>query len=136
MMESNGLGSKLWVIEINSSDSYNIPVERGRLRLAIKSIFFSSHQETPLSFAMIAAHAPHFDDTAVYLPRGQNFTQLAVYYTENKRENICIDYSEKMQFYNADFRYSETLTLDVRNLYGEKVLRVAGIVVFEIQTLD
>ena len=135
-MKFYGSGSRLWVIELNSAGSYTIPVERARLRIAIKSIFFSIHEDTPLSFGMIVAHAPYFDDTSVYLPGGQNFTQLAVYCTENKRENIYIDFSDNIRFHIGDFVHSETLTLDVRNLHGQRVTNIAGMVVFEIQKLS
>ena len=77
---------------------------------------------------------PHVDET-VYLPGGQNFAQLAVYCTSggNNNKDIYIDFHDNMKFHVIDFRYSERLTLDVRDIHGEKINGVSGIIVFEIQ---
>ena len=122
------------MIELASVESFRIPVERCRLKMGVKSVFFKKHAVAANGLSLIAVHSPYVEDTATYLPGGQIFTQLAIYHTQNKTENIFIDYSDRMKFYSVDFTHSDNLVLDVRDMFGAR-LKVEGVIVFEIDPI-
>ena len=136
MQNPHGSGNKVWVIELDKSDTYMIPVERGRFKIGVRHVFFSTHAVTAFNFGAIVAHAPYLDETQMFLPKGQTFAQLAVYNTENKKKNIYIDYSHSMKFHVTDFTHSANLIMDVRDIYGYKIADVSGVVIIEIHNIS
>ena len=133
-MTYHGSENKIWMVEIGKNDKFTIPVERGKLCIAVKSIIFTKHDVTPYNMCVLCVHHVHMDNSTVYMSQGHVFNQLCVYSTQPDMINNIIDFSDRMEFHVADFTHSDTMTLDLRDVKGRKV-NGEGLIVFVIRAL-
>ena len=132
MMASSGLDNTSWIIEISANNRYEIPFDRGIYKIAVKSLFFTDHPKEDISydFAFLGVDYPIVYASNIHLPNKKTFVAICSYPTTsvNKNNKISIDLSDHLTYHTINFQGTSTLSLQIRNLHGEPIKNIKGVI--------